>query len=123
VSDGLDWEQTLFTFILHAGNARSKAKEAAEHAAAGEWAEAEACMAEANAEQVKAHEVNAQVIRMEAGGEAVPFSVLLTHAMDLLMLAWSELDFTEQFIVLNKRLRALEDEVAGWREQASRKSP
>jgi PTS system cellobiose-specific IIA component len=116
----LDWEQTLFTFILHAGNARSKAKEAAEHAEAGDWDEAEASLAEADAEQVKAHEVNANIIRMEAGGQAVPFSVLLVHAMDLLLLAWSELDYTRQYVALCRRVRALEDEVARWRDQASR---
>ena len=121
MTDGMDWEQTLFTFILHAGNARSKAKEAAEHAEAGDWEQARACMEEANDEQVKAHEVNARVIRMEAGGESVPFSVLLVHAMDLLLLAWSELDYTEQYIAMNKRVRALEEEAAKWREQASKK--
>jgi PTS system cellobiose-specific IIA component len=115
----LDWEQTLFTFILHAGNARSKAKEAAEYAEAGAWAEAEACMQEANAEQLKAHEVNANVIRMEASGQAVPFSVLLVHAMDLLLLAWSELDYTQQYIAMCKRVKALEQDVAHWRAQAS----
>jgi PTS system cellobiose-specific IIA component len=116
----LDWEQTLFTFILHAGNARSKAKEAAEHAEAGEWAEAEACTREANEEQLKAHEVNANIIRMEAGGQGVPFSVLLVHAMDLLLLAWSELDYTQQYIAMCKRVRALETELAQWKNQASK---
>ncbi len=115
----MNWEQLLFTFILHAGNARSAAKEAAERAAAGEWDEARASMDQANAEQLKAHEINARVIRMEAGGEEVPFSVLLVHAMDLLLLAWSEMDFTEQYIALNLRLQALEMEVAQLRGQAS----
>lgn len=120
MADELDWEQTLFTFILHAGNARSKAKEAQQHANAGEWDEAAACLEEANAEQLKAHEVNAQIIQREAGGGQVPFSVLLVHAMDLLLLAWSELDFTEQHIAVSRRVRALEDEVAQWRSQSSK---
>lgn len=123
MADSMDWEQTLFTFILHAGNARSKAKEAAEYATEGDFDQAQACLEEANAEQLKAHEVNAQIIRLEASGGSVPFSVLLVHAMDLLLLAWSELDFTEQYIALNKRVRALEAEVAQWREQPSKKSP
>lgn len=114
-----DWEQTLFTLILHAGNARCKAKEAAEWAEAGEWERARGCMEEANAEQLKAHEVNAQVIRMEAGGQSIPFSVLLVHAMDLLLLAWSEIDHTEQYLALCKRLHALENEATQWRGQAS----
>ncbi len=115
----LDWEQTLFTFILHAGNSRSKAKEAAGHAEAGEWEQAEACLREADDEHLKAHEVNANIIRREASGQAVPFSVLLVHAMDLLLLAWSELDYTQQYIAMCKRVQTLEKEVAQWRGQAS----
>jgi PTS system cellobiose-specific IIA component len=108
----LDWEQTLFTFILHAGNARSKAKEAAELAEGGDWDGARACLDEADAAQLKAHEVNASIIRLEAGGGSVPFSVLLLHAMDLLALAWSEVDYTQQYVSMCKRVKALEDEVA-----------
>ena len=105
--EDLNWEQTLFTVILHAGNARSFAKEAAELAAEGHFDEAEAKLAEANEEQVKAHEVEARIIRMEAQGEQVPFSILLVHALDLLLLSWAEIDNTEQFIELYKRLDAL----------------
>lgn len=106
-TEELDWEQTLFTVILHAGNARSSAKEATELAAEGDFEEAEAKLAEANDEQVKAHQVEAKIIRMEAQGQQVPFSILLIHAMDLLLLAWAEIDNTEQFIELYKRLDAL----------------
>jgi len=114
-----EMEQTLFNLILHAGNARSKAKEAAELASQGEWDQARACMEEANAEQLDAHKLNMSIIRREAAGEPVPFSVLLVHAMDLLLLAWSELDYTEQYIQLCRRLSDLENEVKAWRKQAS----
>ncbi len=67
----IDWEQTLFTLILHAGNARSKAKEAAELAETGDWEGAQRCLAEANTEQEQAHAINAGLIRREAGGEAL----------------------------------------------------
>lgn len=113
-----DWEQTLFNLILRAGNARSKAKEAAELANEGDWEAAAAAFEEANAEQLKAHEVNANIIRMEAGGEAVPFSVLLMHSMDLLLLAWSEIDYTENHIKLCRRVKELETEVEKLRKQA-----
>ena len=82
----MNWEQTLFTIILHAGNARCKALEASENAEAGNFTEAEAALAEAELEQAEAHKVHAQVIQMEASGEQVPFSVLLIHSMDLLLL-------------------------------------
>lgn len=116
----IDWEQTLFNLILHAGNSRSKAKEAAERAEAGDWDEARAALDEANTEQFKAHEINADIIRMEASEQTVPFSVLLVHAMDLLLLAWSELDYTEQYIKMCQRIAALEEEVTRWRNQASK---
>jgi hypothetical protein len=49
----------------------------------------------------------------------VEFSILLAHALDLLILAWSEIDYTDQFIETSKRLSALEDEVAQWKSQQS----
>ncbi len=104
----INWEQTLFTVILHAGNARSKAIEAAELAEEGSFAEAEAALAEAETEQGEAHKVEANVIQMEAGGEQVPFSVLLIHSMDLLLLGWAEIDHTRQLIGLYRRVATLE---------------
>lgn len=76
-------------------------------------------MDEANAEQLEAHKLNAGIIRQEVGGKGVPFSVLLVHAMDLLLLAWSETDHTQQYVDMCKRVNALEREVAEWRSRAS----
>jgi len=118
VTTELDWEQVLFNLILHAGNARSKAKEAAELAGEDDWEGAKAAFEEANAEQLKAHQINADIIKMEAGGQAVPFSVLLMHSMDLLLLAWSEIDYTEDHMKLVRRVKDLETEVEKLRKQA-----
>lgn len=115
-----NWERTLFQLILHAGEARSRAKEAAEAAREGDWDGAQTLLEGAQAEQLEAHKVNADIIRQEAKGQAPAFSVLLVHAMDLLLLAWSELDYTEQYVDTCKRLHALESEVAAWRSQGSR---
>jgi PTS system cellobiose-specific IIA component len=103
-----EWEQRLFNVILHAGNARSSAKEAQEFATEGDWENAQMKLDEANDEVVLAHKSNIEIIQKEAKGEPVEFSVLLVHALDLLVLAWSEIDFAEQFIELNKRIAALE---------------
>jgi PTS system cellobiose-specific IIA component len=119
MADEIDWEQTLFTLILHAGNARSQAKEAAELAEEGDWEAAQAALEQANAEQTLAHAINADIIRLEASDQPVQFSVLLVHAMDLLLLAWSELDYTEQYIKMCQRVQALEAEVAEWRKRAA----
>ncbi len=109
-TESLNWEQTLFTLILHAGNARTLAKEAAERASEGDFEKARALLAEANEEQLKAHEIEAKVIRLEAQGEQVPFSILLIHAFDLLLLAWAEIDNSEQFISLYEQIAQLKGE-------------
>jgi len=115
-NQALNWEQTLFTIILHAGNARSKALEAAENGEAGRYEEAEAALTVAEVEQAEAHKMHAQVIQMEAAGEQVPFSVLLIHSMDLLLLSWAEIDHTRQMLSLYKRVADLESEAAKWRK-------
>ena len=104
----INWEQTLFNIILHAGNARCKALEAAEKAEEGDFKAAEAALGEGEKEQAEAHVAHTRVIQMEAGGEQVPFSVLLIHSMDLLLLSWAEIDHTRQMIGLLKRVSALE---------------
>ncbi len=112
----LNWEQTLFTVILHAGTSRSKAIEAAELAQAGDFEAADAMLAEAEGEQTEAHKVEARIIQMEAGGEQVPFSVLLIHSMDLLLLGWAEIDHTRQLLDLYRRVAHLESEVKTWKK-------
>jgi len=117
--DPIEWEQTIFQLILHAGSARSAAKEAACLADDGKWQEAEAMLAEANNEQTDAHKINTSIITRAARGEQMDFSVLLVHALDLLMLAWSEIDYTEQYIKMSKRIADLEKEVEKWHNQPS----
>jgi len=82
----------------------------------GSWAGAEAALAEAETEQAEAHKIHAKVIQMEAGGEQVPFSVLLIHSMDLLLLSWAEIDHTRQMMSLLKRVSDLESEVKKWQK-------
>ena len=121
MSDFNEWEQTLFQLILHAGSARSFAKEAAEFAENYEWEDAEKSLQQANDEQTQAHKINTSIITKAARGEDVPFSVLLVHSLDLLMLAWAEIDNTEQVIRMNKRIEALEKEVAKCQNPQSKK--
>ena len=116
-----EWEQTLFQLILHGGSARSYAKEAADFAEQGKWDDAEAALQQANEEQTQAHKINSTIITKAARGEAIEFSVLLVHALDLLMLAWAEIDNTEQYIRMTRRISALEAEVKECREQISKK--
>ena len=121
MTDIENMEQFLFQLILHAGSARSFAKEAGQFAEEGDWDSAEKALAEANKEQNEAHKINTTLITKAARGEHVDFSVLLVHALDLLMLAWSEIDYTEQYLNVLKRVNYLEAEVEKWQNQASKK--
>jgi PTS system cellobiose-specific IIA component len=105
---GTDWEQTLCTLILHGGDARCAAKEAADYAAEHQWQEADEAMKRANEAQLAAHKIQAEILHREARGEAAPFSILLVHSLDLLLLAWAEIDYAEQFIKLHRRIAELE---------------
>jgi PTS system cellobiose-specific IIA component len=110
-------EQTIFTIILHAGNARTKALEAAEKSAEGDCEASEMLLQEADDEQVEAHRVLAPILQDEAGGlKEVPFSALFVHAMDLLILAWAEIDHTRQLCNLHRRIEAVENEVERWQK-------
>jgi len=120
MTDTNEMEQVLFQLILHAGSSRSFAKEAGQYAEEGDWEAAEKALEEANEEQNKAHKVNTTIITKAARGEDIEFSVLLVHALDLLMLAWSEIDYTEQYMQVLKRMNVLEAEVEKWRDQASK---
>ena len=119
--DKNEFEQTMFQMILHAGSARSYAKEAAEFAEESAWKEAEEALDKANEEQTQAHKINTSLITRAARGEDIEFSVLLVHALDLLMLAWSEIDYTEQHIRMAKRIHKLETEMERWQNQESKK--
>lgn len=113
-----EMEQVLFQLILHAGSARSFAKEAGQYAEEGDWDAAEKALADANEEQNQAHKINTTIITKAARGEDMELSVLLIHALDLLMLAWSEIDYTEQYLQVLKRVQQLETEVEKWKNQA-----
>jgi PTS system cellobiose-specific IIA component len=116
-----EMEQVLFQLILHAGSARSFAKEAGQFAEEGDWAAADKALADANEEQNQAHKINTTIITKAARGEEMELSVLLIHALDLLMLAWSEIDYTEQYMQVLKRVQQLEKEVDQWKNQESKK--
>lgn len=116
-----EMEQVLFQLILHAGSARSFAKEAGQFAEESDWEAAEKALVDANNEQNEAHKINTTIITKAARGEEMEISVLLVHALDLLMLAWSEIDYTEQYLQVLKRVENLEKEVEEWRDQASKK--
>jgi len=66
-----EMEQILFQLILHAGSARSFAKEAGQFAEEGDWEAAEKALADANEEQNQAHKINTTIITKAARGAGI----------------------------------------------------
>ncbi len=101
--------------ILHAGDARTKCKEALEAVASFDLTVAHERMAEAHSEITRAHRVQTDAIQGEARGEELPYSLLFTHAQDTLMTINSEIVLAKQIISVfeayDARLNALENKL------------
>ncbi len=101
-------EETIFSIIIHGGNARAKAYEALEFAEKGEFSKAEKALEESEEEIRLAHNIQTDIIQREAGGETVKITVLFVHAQDHLMTAISEKGLIENMIKLYKRIDSME---------------
>lgn len=103
VKDEVVDEKTLFQIIWHGGNARAKAFEAMEACINDDFEKADKLLEESHEEMVKAHRIQARVIQEEAGGAGIKTTVILVHALDILMIATSEYDLIKRLNDLYKR--------------------
>ncbi len=97
-------EEISFHLILHAGNARSFAMEAIHSAKAGNFAEAEEKLREADKAFVEAHHGQTELLQQEAQGSGQTPSILLIHAQDHLMTSMTVKDMALEMVELYKRL-------------------
>ena len=100
-------EDTIFTIILHAGNARSEAYDALRAAQAGNFAAASSHLQQAEAEIAIAHRAQSDTIQQEAGGQQCTITLLAVHAQDHLMTAVAEKSLIENMIEMHKTIRDL----------------
>lgn len=98
-----DMELICFELISHHGSARSYFIEAIGAAKAGDFSEAEAKMAAGEEEFLAGHRVHAQLVQREAGGEAIPVSLLLVHAADIMTSAETLKIIARELIDLYKK--------------------
>jgi PTS system cellobiose-specific IIA component len=90
-----DHEQTCMQIILHAGNGRAEAFAALEAAKAADFDAAA---------RAQAHDAQTSLLTAEAKGAASQVTILLAHAMDILMAAMIERGLIEQMVDLHRRL-------------------
>lgn len=107
--------------ILPSGEARSKVFRAVDALGAADSATARALLAGAREDLVTAHKAQTAVVQGEARGEVQPYSVLFTHAQDVLMTAMSEESLVSRFVgvfeTLSERIAALENTLAARTEE------
>jgi PTS system cellobiose-specific IIA component len=100
-----DYEQTCMQIILHAGNGRAEAFAAIDAAKVGDFAAAAAALERADAELKLAHDSQTSLLTAEAKGARSQATMLLSHAMDILMAAMTERGLVEQIIELHRRVQ------------------
>lgn len=106
----MDLEETVFTIISHAGNAKSMCFEALNEAKEGNFDKAEALINKAKEELNKTHEIQYKMIQNEACGKKQEVTLLLMHAEDHLMAAMLSKDLIKEMIEIcreNKKYREM----------------
>lgn len=100
--DGI--ELAAFDMIRFSGEAKSIMHEALTKAKQGQTDEVELLLKEASELLVEGHKAHSQLIKDEARGNSVPFSLLLMHAEDQLFSAGEFKVLVVELIELYRRL-------------------
>ena len=103
-----DDEFGSFGIIAAAGEARSDAFRALDAAKAGDFAQADELIAEAEEHLRLAHVAQTELLAKEASGEHVPVDIMIMHAQDHLMSATLARELIAEIIEL-RRERAGEE--------------
>lgn len=100
-------ELIVMNLVVDSGSGRSFAMEAIQYAKEGNFEEAEKSLELADAELVKAHGVQSQLIRDELSGEGdgVKVNLMLVHSQDHLMTAMLCKDLAREFVDLYKKIK------------------
>ncbi|RLF24044.1 MAG: PTS lactose/cellobiose transporter subunit IIA [Thermoprotei archaeon] len=86
--------------IANAGEARGKVHEALEACIKKDFEKAKKLMEEANEYIINANRITHHLLSKEAKGERVLITLLLTHALDILMIAIVERDLANKIMRL-----------------------
>lgn len=99
-------ERICFEIISNVGTARSLYIEAIQEAKAGNFAQAEELMKQADGSFIQGHHAHAKLVQKEANGDPTQVTLLLTHAEDQLMGAEAFKILSQEFLDLYRELRS-----------------
>lgn len=100
-----DLELAVMDLVVDSGSARSYAMEAIAYAKDGKFEQAAEALDHADKEILKAHHTQTNLIRREAGGDKIGFSLIIVHSQDHLMNAMVVRDLAREFVELYKELK------------------
>lgn len=100
-------EQTIFTIITMAGDAKASFYEALDCAKSGDYEQADAKVKEGDGIMSKAHNAQTNLISNETNGQSVPIGLLMVHAQDHLMNAILVREMLNVFIGMQKEINEL----------------
>lgn len=110
--------------ILPCGEARTKIRGALDRAHQGDETGALELLDAAREKLKEGHQAQTDIVQGEAGGEQQRYSVLFTHAQDILMTAMSEESLARQLVgyavATERRLAALETRAGIQNEEENR---
>lgn len=99
----MNLDKASFQITLHAGNAKDLAHDALVAAKEGKFDQAKSIMEEAEQEYNDGHDIQSQTMQKDDKNERIVPTMLLSHAMDHLMAAKSEIFLIKEMIELYKR--------------------
>lgn len=100
----MDYEQIVMDLLINAGEARSQAMLAMQHARSKEWQMAAEALTASNLAIKAAHEVQTKLIGADEGEGKVKVTLILVHAQDHLMTAMLCYDIANELILLRKQV-------------------
>ncbi|BAE75259.1 N,N'-diacetylchitobiose-specific phosphotransferase enzyme IIA component [Sodalis glossinidius str. 'morsitans'] len=102
-----DFEQTVMTLLITAGEARSGTMSAIQAAREKLWDKAQAMLAAARQACGQAHTMQTRLIGLDEGSGKVPVTLIMVHAQDHLMTAMLCQDLAAELILLRLEMAGL----------------
>lgn len=98
-----DLEVVAFEIILYSGNARKMIHDSFTFMRQSKFDKADNLFEEANAELVKAHQSQTELLKRYASGESVNMEIIMVHAQDHLMTTMTLLEVAQEMEFLYKK--------------------
>lgn len=101
--DKEELEVVAFEIILYSGNARKNIHESFMSMRINDFKKADTLLEEANAEIVKAHQSQTELLKKYASGESINMEIIMVHAQDHLMTTMTLLEIAKEMEFLYKK--------------------